>query len=101
MEHQFKTNGDTFLAERHGYILTKFRKENIGHASLIERINGETETLKTSMSVEAWTAIEKLLDLLRLQSHQECKLLYTQGAFDCIEFCHYLKSEHINSDYIE
>lgn len=101
MEHQFKTNADTLLTELHSYILTQFRKDNIGHASLLDRINGEIETLKTSMSVESWAAIEKLLNLLRLQSHQECKLLYTQGVLDCIEFCHHLKSEYINSDYID
>lgn len=101
MEHYFKTNANTFLDERQGYITAHFRKDNIGHISLIQRISSEKETVKASVSIEAWTAIEKLLRMLEQQSYQECKYLYIQGALDCIELSQHLKSEYINSDYIE
>lgn len=94
-------NVNVLVDERHSYVVTRYRKESPGHFSLMERIKLSKEAIKASVAAEIWVDIEKLLDLLSLQNYQECKLMYTQGAMDCAELCHYLKTEYIHSDYME
>lgn len=99
MDKQFQTNIDTTLTERHGNIISQFRKENHSHRKLIEQINTIRRNIEETASKDIMSNISELFKLAVFQAHIESKHLYTQGILDCIHLYHFLNVECVNIDY--
>ena len=101
MDKNFKSAADVLIAERHGDILMKFRKEHLGHRKLLEKITQAQQDFESSVTQEQLQQFKNLLVILTLQSECESKYLYAQGITDGGLLWNYLDSEFINSLYMD
>ena len=101
MDSNFKSEMDALLAERHGDILTKFRKEHAGHRKFTEQIAQAQQNLESIMTKEQIFKFKHLLVMLTVERESESKYLYVKGMTDGGMLLKYLDAEFINPLYKE